>query len=155
MNGVFSAVVAILVAAVMPLQITQREWRGNLLERKGKQKVTTKDTVEGYFSSLKQKKGWELFLADDMIFDQFTSPVKHIEGKTAYLEATRRFYSSVASVDVRELLIEGEKACALTHYELRTPTGSTFRTDIAEIFTVRNGKIKWFAIYFDTAPFPK
>ena len=51
--------------------------------------------------------------------------------------------------------VEGVKACALTHYQLQAPGGSKFQSDVAELFTVRDGKIDAFAIYFDTAPFPK
>jgi ketosteroid isomerase-like protein len=43
----------------------------------------------------------------------------------------------------------------LTHYELKHPNGNIFSSDVAEIFTVKNGKITSFEIYFDTAPFPK
>ena len=51
--------------------------------------MTTKTTIEGYFASLKQKKGWDSFLADDMVFTSFTSPVKQVTGKAAYLESTK------------------------------------------------------------------
>jgi ketosteroid isomerase-like protein len=57
-------------------------------------------------------------------------------------------------MSVNELLVDGERACALTHYDLRPPVGNPFVSDVAEIFTVKNGKITSFAIYFDTAPFP-
>ena len=117
--------------------------------------MTTRDTVQGYFTCLKQKKGWESFLSDDMAFNSFTSPVKQVTGKAAYLEATKRFYSTIVSVTVKDLLVEGEKACALTRYELRPPAGKAFSSDVAEIFKVRNGKIGSFDIYFDSVPFPK
>ena len=61
----------------------------------------------------------------------------------------------VTAVDVRDLLIDGEKACALTRYKLQPPRGDPFSSDVAEIFTVKNNKIDSFAIYFDTSPFPK
>ena len=48
--------------------------------------MTTKETIEGYFDSLKQKKDWQSFLADDMVFTSFTSPVKQVVGKAGYLE---------------------------------------------------------------------
>ena len=51
-------------------------------------------------------------------------------------------------------MIEGDKVCALTRYELQPPKGNTFNSDVAEIFTVKDGKIVSLAIYFDTAPFP-
>jgi hypothetical protein len=85
--------------------------------------MTTKDTIQGYFSCLKQKEGWESFLSDGMIFTSLTSPIKQVAGKDAYLESTKRFYSMIISVTIKDLLIEGEKACVLTRYELQPPKG--------------------------------
>jgi len=127
----------------------------HLLVNEGENSMTTKDTIDGYFSCLKQKRGWESFLSDEMIFTSFTSPVKQVTGKIAYLESTKRFYSMVISVEVKDLMIAGNKACALTRYELQPPTGDAFISDVAEIFTLKNGKIDSFAIYFDSSPFPK
>jgi ketosteroid isomerase-like protein len=117
--------------------------------------MTTRETVQGYFNSLEQRNGWESFLSDEMTFTSFTSPVKQLKGKSAYLEATKRFYSTVASVQVREMIVDGEKACVLTRYELQPPKGDRFVSDVAELFAVKNGKIDSFSIYFDSAPFPK
>jgi len=122
---------------------------------KGENRMATRETIQGYFTSLKQKKGWESFLSNDMVFTSFTSPVKQVTGRDAYLETTKRFYSTIISVTVKDLLVEGEKACALTHYALQPPKGDAFTSDVAEIFTVNNGKIVSFAIYFDSSPFPK
>jgi ketosteroid isomerase-like protein len=117
--------------------------------------MTTKDAIQGYFSSLKEGRGWESFLSDDMVFTSLTSPSKRVKGRAAYLESTKRFYSMVTSLEVRELLVEGHKACALTRYELQPPRGPAFSSDVAEVFAVRDGKISSFDIYFDSAPFPK
>ena len=117
--------------------------------------MSTKDIVQRYFQALAQKGVWQSFLADDLRFTSFTSPVKELTGKAAYLESTRRFFSMVASVEVRDLIVQGAKACALTRYQLQAPNGTRFQSDVAELFTVRNGKIETFGIYFDTAPFPK
>jgi len=47
-----------------------------------------------------------------------------------------------------------DRACALTQYELRRPDArSTIASDVAEIFTVKAGKIDSLSIYFDRAPF--
>jgi len=43
--------------------------------------MTTKDTIRGYFDSLKQKSGWEDFLSDEMTFTSFTSPIKRVAGE--------------------------------------------------------------------------
>ena len=117
--------------------------------------MTTKETLTSYFDYLKQRKGWDSLLAEDMVFTSFTSPIKEVRGKEAYLQSTKRFFSMVTAVEVRDLVIEGEKACALTRYELRPPVGSPFRCDVAEVFTVKDGRITSLAIYFDSAPFPK
>ncbi|MCI0443972.1 nuclear transport factor 2 family protein [bacterium] len=117
--------------------------------------MATEETIQGYFDSLKQRKDWKSFLADDMTFTSYTSPVNKISGKDAYIEATKRFYSSIVSMEVRDIMIDDQKALALTHYELKHPRGNIFTSDVAEIFTLKNGKIISFEIYFDTAPFPK
>jgi ketosteroid isomerase-like protein len=54
---------------------------------------------------------------------------------------------------VRELMVDADRACALTRYEVRSEDGGTFTSDVAEIFAVRDGKIDSLAIYFDTAPY--
>ena len=116
--------------------------------------MTTQETIEAYFHALGNGKGWEALLADDLKFTSFTSPVKTIAGKEAFLEGTKRFYSAVNKVELRDLIVAGDRACALTSYELRGPEGCTFSSDVAEIFSARHGKITSFGIYFDTAPYP-
>ena len=111
--------------------------------------------MERYFEELKQRGSWERFLADDLTFTSFTSPVKEVKGKAAYLESTRRFFSMVQSVEVKDLIVDGAKACALTRYQLQAPTGIRFQSDVAELFSVANGKIAGLSIYFDSSPFPK
>ncbi len=117
--------------------------------------MTAKETIEGYFRSLEQKKAWESSLADDIIFTSLTSPMRQISGKAAYLERTKRFYSMILSFKVRDLIVDGERACALTRYELQPPQQAAFTSDVAEVFGVRDGKITSFDIYFDSAPYPK
>jgi ketosteroid isomerase-like protein len=103
--------------------------------------MTTRDTLQRYFDSLAQKKGWEAFLSGAMVFTSFTSPIKRVTGKDAYLEATKRFYSMIKSLEVKSIVVDGEKACALTRYELQPPGGSVFESHVAEVFEVRDGRI--------------
>lgn len=117
--------------------------------------MTTRETLQAYFSSLERQKDWQSFLADDMTFRSFTSPIKQVSGRAAYIESSRRFYLMITAMKVKEPLIDGERACALTHYDLQPPSGQGFGSDVAEVFGVRAGKITSFDIYFDTAPFPK
>ena len=117
--------------------------------------MTTRVTIQGYFDSLRQLRGWQAFLSDEMQFTSFTSPIKRVTGKVAYLEATKRFYSMIKATEIKGILVDGERACVLTRYELQPPGGPAFETHVAELFEVRDGKITSFDIYFDTAPFPK
>ena len=117
--------------------------------------MTTRDTIQSYFESLKEKRGWEAVLADDIEFTSFATPIKHVAGNGAYLEATKRFFSMIKALDVKSILVDGERACAVTRYELQAPGGSAFQSHVAELFEVRDGKITSLEIYFDSAPFPK
>jgi len=117
--------------------------------------MTTRETIQGYFSGLKQKKEWESFLSDGMTFTSFTSPIRQVTGRAAFLEATKRFYSMITAVEVKALIVDGDHACALTRYALKPPVGQPFDSDVAEVFGVQDGQITSFDIYFDTAPFPK
>jgi ketosteroid isomerase-like protein len=118
--------------------------------------MTTRQTVETYFDRLAQKNGWEASLAEEMVFTRFTSPIRQVQGKHAYLQATQRFYSMIRGVELRQLIVDGDRAVALTRYDLQPPGAApAFTSDVAEIFSVHNGKIDSFDIYFDSAPFPK
>ena len=118
-------------------------------------KMTTRATIQAYFDRLKQHANWQSLFADGLIYTQYTSPVKRLEGKAAFLDGTRRFYSSVVSLEVRDVLVDGARACVTTHYQLQRPAGPAIESDVAELFEVHDGKISTFSIYFDTAPFPK
>ena len=118
--------------------------------------MSTKSTVEGFFDALMTKADWASYLSDDLVFISATSPLKQVTGKDASLIGLRRFYSMVTTMEVRDLIVEGDKACALTRYTLQPPGGRPpFQSDVAEIFSVQRNQITSFAIYFDTAPYPK
>lgn len=128
---------------------------GHAICAQGEDGMTTRDTIEKYFALLEQNREWQAILSEDMIFISYTNPPRQVTGKDAYLAATKRFYSMIQSLKVRALLVDQDRACALTHYELQPAGGVQFVSDVAEIFHVRNGKISSFEIYFDSAPFPK
>ncbi len=117
--------------------------------------MSTEQTIQNYFEALKQKNQWASFLAEDMTFTNFATPVKQVNGKSAHLESTQQFFSMMADVEVRDMIVEGQKACVLSRYNLALPNGVGFGSDVAEILTVNDGKITSLQIYFDTSPFPK
>jgi len=117
--------------------------------------MATGDIVQGYFDGLKAKEGWEAFLSDEVQFTSFTTPIKRVTGRAAYLESTKRFYSMIKALEIKGILVDGETACVLTRYELQPPAGPVFESHVAEVFVVRRDKIGSLDIYFDTAPFPR
>lgn len=117
--------------------------------------MSTKEVIQSYFKELTEKKSWEQYLAENMVFTTLAVPIKQVTGKPEYIESTRRFFSMIVSVEVRDMIIDGEKACVLTRYSLQPLQGDSFISEVAEIITVKSGKITSLDIYFDSAPFPK
>jgi ketosteroid isomerase-like protein len=118
--------------------------------------MTTRATVEAYFERLQNRGEWSSCFADDVVFTSLTSPNKTITGKMAFLRGTQRFYSSIGSMQLRDLLVDDNRVCAFTRYTIVPPTGTpSFQSDVAELFTVQDGRITALTICFDTAPYPK
>jgi ketosteroid isomerase-like protein len=117
--------------------------------------MSTKSVIECYLEALRNKSGWSDFFRDDMTFVSHVVPLKRVAGRAAFLESTRRFYSMIAGVEVIALIVEEDRACALTRYQLQIPHGPSFGSEVAEIFKVTDGKIASLDIYFDSSPFPK
>jgi ketosteroid isomerase-like protein len=122
----------------------------SILNNRGENTMSTKETILSYFNGVNRKKGWQSFIADEMVF---TNSGKQVPGKDAYVQALNRFLQVVSSVEIRELIIVGDKACAVAHYALRSPKGNTAVCDVAEVLVVKNGKITSSSIFFDTAAF--
>lgn len=116
--------------------------------------MSTKEITEGYLAGLQhlEESEWAFFLAQDMTFRTNGKGVH--EGKEAYLQGTKRFFSRVIAVEVKDLLIDGDKACAVLQYELQSSKGKRLTSEIAEMYTVAHGKIRSYAIYYDNTPYP-
>lgn len=71
-----------------------------------------------------------------MIVINYTSPVKRITGRMPYLEATKRFYPMITALEVKDLVVDGNKACALTRYEPQPPSVTCFKSHIAEVLYI-------------------
>ena len=116
--------------------------------------MNTRDVIERYLESVRSRRGWEAFLSDEVELTNYTEPVRRTVGKEACLPGIRRFYAMMTALEVKGLIVEGNKACALTRYALRDPDGRAFASSIAEVFEVDGGEITSFGIYFDSAPYP-
>ncbi len=119
------------------------------------QSGATRAAVDGYFERLRGGGDWPASFSDDVRFTSFTSPLRTIAGRDAFVAATGRFYGMIRSFELKELIVDGHRACALTQYVLAPDGLAAFESDVAEIFEVRDGAIASFGIYFDSAPYPK
>ena len=113
--------------------------------------MTTRETIQKYFGAI-HGGGWESFLADDFVFIN-SNLDRAVHSKAAYLEGAGRFFASTTMVEVKQLIVDGNDACAIARYQVRSPRGQTSRCDVAEVLSVRDGKIASNAIFFDTAAF--
>ena len=113
--------------------------------------MTTKELIEKYFAAI-HKGGWEAYIADDFVF--VNSNLDNVaRGKAAYIEGAGRFFRATTSVEIRQMIIEGDTACVLARYQLRSPKGNTGVSDVAEILTVKEDKLASSTIFFDTKAF--
>ena len=117
--------------------------------------MATREVIQAYFDSLKADRGWEDYLSEQIRFTNFGSPVTRTRGKGPCVELLKRFYSMVRTIEIEGILVDGDKACVLTRYELQPPVGPGFESHIAELLEVGGDKIESFGIYFDSAPYPK
>jgi ketosteroid isomerase-like protein len=114
-------------------------------------KATTQETIKSYYDGIKRKAGWQDLVSDGIVFAG--TGVKASKGKAAYVEGTNQFLRAVKDSQVRETIVEGERACVIMHYDLLSPKGNRASSDVAEVLTVKDGKIESSTIYFDTAAF--
>ncbi len=116
--------------------------------------ATTRTIIDGYFDALRSGEGWQAYLAEDLAFTSLVNPARRLTGRDAYLAGTAGFFGMVRGLEVREVLVDGDRACVMTRYTLHPPVGEEFVSDVAEVFTVRDGRVQALSICFDTAPYP-
>jgi hypothetical protein len=107
--------------------------------------MNTKELVHKYFEKVKSKSDWQNLISDEI---KFESPSPTTFGKDAYVTAATRFFQMAETLEVKQLVTEGEKACAWVDYSLRKGD-KTFNCLVSELLVVRDGQIVSSAILFD------
>ena len=80
----------------------------------------------------------------------FRGPFDTFDDPKSYLEALKKLYPIVKTIDIRKLFVDGDEASLLYDMETNTPIGTAF---ICECFKVRDGKITSIRAVFDARPF--
>ena len=115
--------------------------------------MTIDSTIQEYFEALSSGQDWPAYLAETLTFTSHGTPKKQVTGRDAYVASTKGFYAMIRSLELRQLIVDENRACALVRYVLQPPEGAPFTCDVAEVFSVKEDRIDSFEIYFDSAPF--
>ena len=113
--------------------------------------MDTKELIDKYYDLLSKKGDWGSLLSDDFLLTGTVQ--KESRGREAYV--SNNFFKGIKNLKVKNVIIEGDSACAVVNYDLASPKGNSFNADVAEVWKVKNGKLDSIAIYFDTSFFQK
>jgi ketosteroid isomerase-like protein len=111
--------------------------------------MTTKEPILDFYDGLaKQNDKWHANFSDDMAFSDSGLNI-NLQGKEAVITSYQRFLPSVKSFKIKQMIVEGANACAVVSYHYVSPKGATLNQDVAEVWSVQDGKLKTLTIYFD------
>ncbi|AYB31518.1 nuclear transport factor 2 family protein [Chryseolinea soli] len=118
--------------------------------------MTTKELLDTYYKGFAKKQGWEVTIADDFKFiGGDMTKTDPIVGKQAYLEIIKRFSALFTDMRPKEIFTSEEGAFVLANYDYVFPNGKSINANVAELWSVKNGKLDALTIFFDTEGFQK
>src|SRR4029078_4859037 len=113
-----------------------------------------KELLEIYYKGFAEKANWENVIADDFQYvGGDMTKTEPLVGKQAYIEVIKRFSQMFTSMQVKEMIIQGNNACVIGNYDFKFPIGQELNGNVAEIWTAKNDKLQSLTIYFDTLTF--
>jgi hypothetical protein len=80
----------------------------------------------------------------------FKAPMQELQGRDAYVEATRRVFTLLDRVDVRATFVSGARAVLIYDFVCRQPIGVS---STAEMVRFEGGLIRDTELFFDARPF--
>ncbi len=111
--------------------------------------MSSKEIIQRYYASLNEKDDrWQDLYASEAEFSD-PSLTLNAKGKPAVIQSFVTFLRGVESVKVKQMIVEGENACAIIGYEYINPNGKKMSQDVAEVWVVKNEKLAKLTIYFD------
>lgn len=113
--------------------------------------MATRNLLRSYYDGLARGTDWGALLTDEFLLTG-TVP-NETRSRDAYVGNS--FFKLVRGLRVEELITEGTSGFALVSYDLVSPKGTPFSSEVAELWKVQGGKLGSVAIYFDTSAFAK
>ncbi len=111
--------------------------------------MSTKDIVQRYYKSLEEKSDeWKNLYSDDAVFSDASQSLV-AKGKEEIVKSYVSFLNGIVGAKIKELIIEGNMACAIISYDYINSKKERMNQDVAEILEVKNNKLTKQTIYFD------
>jgi predicted SnoaL-like aldol condensation-catalyzing enzyme len=96
--------------------------------------MTVKEIIQNFYNGLVQKNDeWQKHLASDVVFADASKKL-HAEGKEAFIQSFTNFLRTVENVQLKQLIVEGNNACAVVSYDYISPKGTKLHQDDAEVW---------------------
>ena len=112
--------------------------------------ATIQSLIDVYYHGIARRAGWEEAIADSFVFVGGNAG-NGSRGRAAYAEVMRQFGRVFETVEVKESIVNGDRACVIATYGVVSPSGKRRTFDIAEVWTAQEGRLTSLVIYFDTA----
>jgi ketosteroid isomerase-like protein len=114
----------------------------------------TRQLLEKYYKGFAEKANWESTIADDFEYvGGDMNSTQPVIGRQAYIDIIKRFSQRFEAMRVKQMIVEGDKASVIGNYDFVFPNGFKINGNVAEFWTVKNGKLKSLTLYFDTLTF--
>ncbi len=111
--------------------------------------MSTRDLIQSYYDSINRKdEKWRELYNEDAVFAD-ASQTLNAKGKDAVIQSFTPFLKGVERAQVKQMIVEGDKACAIVSYDYINPKGKKMNQDVAEVWRVKNEKLSQLIIYFD------
>lgn len=111
--------------------------------------LETRDILQSYYDSLDNKDDkWKELYSEDASFSD-ASQTLSAEGVIAVIQSLTPFLKGVDSLKVKQMIVEGERACVVVDYVYINSKGNKMNQDVAEVWELKNGKLSKLILYFD------
>jgi len=109
-----------------------------------------------YYEGFAKKQGWESAIAENFKFIPDNMERTEVnEGKETYIKIIESFSKLYQKMRVKKMIIQGDNASVIAHYDYIFPNGKHISGEVAEFWTCKDGKLDSLRIYFDTLTFDK
>jgi ketosteroid isomerase-like protein len=117
--------------------------------------MATADVIDRYYETANAGDwdAWCDLFTDDMVMDEQLAG--HIEGLATLrpmMAGMGRAYARFQNVP-RHILVKGDEAAVVSHISAANAAGVPIEAEVANYFTIRDGKIAYMANFHDSAPF--